>query len=203
MAKIKWIGIIKEACAPVAVLPESAKRIDEPENPTELQKKALPYGAVSLALCIAVMLVKTISAGARTVNPFAILLFIILFLPIMLFLHEIMHAIVYPPEAMAEIGFAPKHFAAMVLVSHPLSRRRFLLSTLAPAALGIIPLVLFIITPPSWHFLNSLTFSLYCIGFITPYPDYFMAVNILRQVPKNAVVQFSGDRTYWFSGDGR
>lgn len=41
MAKIKWIRIIKEACAPVAVLPESAKRIDEPENPTELQKKAL------------------------------------------------------------------------------------------------------------------------------------------------------------------
>jgi hypothetical protein len=60
-------------------------------------------------------------------------------------LHEFMHALCYPKSATVWIGLCLRKLAAYAISYHPLTKTRFIIMSLAPSVLGIIPLVLFIV----------------------------------------------------------
>lgn len=78
--------------------------------------------------------------------------------------HEWLHAIVYPKDAIVTIGRMKGKLTFVALVSYPLKRNRFVLMCIFPFLLGIIPLVIFIISPASLIVLNGLMFGMACMG---------------------------------------
>jgi len=61
--------------------------------------------------------------------------------------HEFLHAICYPKEAVVYIGVCLKKAAAYAVSFHPISKCRYIVMSLVPMILGVIPLIIFIICP--------------------------------------------------------
>ena len=112
--------------------------------------------------------------------------------------HELLHAIVYPNNANVSIGFILKSFAAVALVSFPLKKFRFIIMSLLPLVLGIVPIVMFICFPAEWIIANSIICGISVMGLISPYPDLYNVFQVLKQAPKNSYLQFHNDDLYYF-----
>ena len=141
MPHIHWAGILRSEPAEYqkGALRGDAKKLAMPASMRELTIKALPFAAVPLALIFFSVFLKTFLAGEAVLSPaFFALGFLAGFagLPA----HEWLHAVVYPAQTVVTIGFYPKAFAAVALVSYPLKRRRFILMSLLPLLLGLVPL---------------------------------------------------------------
>ena len=153
-----------------------------PKTLNEMMIKALPFVIPSILI----------------IDPVAVILeFIcgVLALPV----HEFLHAIVYPSKSAVVIGFVPKQFAAVALVSYPLQRGRFILMCLLPYLLGIIPITLFCISPPTATGMNGFLFGLSIMGLTSPYVDSYNVYQVLRQTSKSDSIQFYGDDLYVIS----
>ena len=105
-----------------------------------------------------------------------------------LLIHEFLHAIVYPSKATVVIGFVPKQFAAVALASYPLKRNRFILMCLLPYLLGVIPIILFCISPATAIEINGFLFGLSIMGLTSPYVDSYNVYQVLKQTSKNAQI---------------
>ncbi len=199
MADIKWAGIVRDAAGyQRGELPTDARKLDMPDTVNEMMLKAVPFMVPSLVVIFISMFLKTFLSGERVVSfPFiAVGAAIGLVLVIV---HELLHAIVYPKGATVYIGIMPKQLAAVALASFPLTRRRFVVMSLMPYILGILPLVLFWLMPAEYKVLNGILFGISIMGLITPYPDSFNVYQVLRQVPGGARVQFHGNDLYCIS----
>lgn len=67
---------------------------------------------------------------------------------LLLIVHEWLHAIVYPRKANVTIGKLKGKIVFLALVSFPMKRNRFIIMCLLPFVLEIIPLTLFVLSPP-------------------------------------------------------
>lgn len=199
MPKIRWLGIIRDSQVPCqqGELPEGARLLNLPSSASALQGKAAVLLPLPLAVVIGVMFGKTYASGQMPVSPLGIALGVGLGIPA-LALHELLHAIPYPRDALVCIGFYPRALAAVALVSYPLSRRRFVLMCLLPFLLGAVPLILFLLTPGDWRGLNGFFFGFGAMGLVSPYPDLYQVIQVLRQTPKGCRLQFMGDGLYAF-----
>jgi hypothetical protein len=153
-----------------------------------VQIKAMPICIFLSMLCCLVLFLK-ISNSSIIINPiFAVIGFIISFL--LLVVHEILHGIVYPKNVNVYIGFVlPITFVA--LASYPMSKKRFILMCLLPFVLGIIPFLIAIISNNS--ILCSFCIGLMFMGMISPYPDVYNVIQVIKKVPKNKKVLFYED----------
>ena len=141
------------------------------------------------------MNIKTVINQQNIVNrPFILVGAIIGF--ILLLVHEYLHSIVYPKEANSYIGIA-KPITFVSLTSYPLSKRRFIVMSLLPYILGIIPLILFWLCPASLTELNGIFFGMACMGMASPYPDSYTVYQIIKQVPENKKIQNYEDDIYY------
>lgn len=113
-------------------------------------------------------------------------------------LHELFHALCYPKEAEVHIGLSLKKVAAFAISFYPISKRRFIVMSLAPMLLGIIPLFIFIICPLSQKWLLTLCIVPSFMGLISPMPDYMDVCKVLKQVPKNVKIQASNEGLFWY-----
>ena len=68
--------------------------------------------------------------------------------------------------------------------------------SLAPALLGIIPLIGFIFIPITMKPLLTICMVSAFMGLISPAPDYMDVINVMRKVPKGAVIRDSQDGLY-------
>ncbi len=122
------------------------------------------------------------------------ILLILLLIPI----HELFHAVVYPlaDHKKIVIGLEPKMGVFFAMYYGPLSRNRWLLVYLLPFLLiSILPLVLIaFIAIPHWWLLASIFNAGFAAG------DLFGFYLILRQVPVHSVVMQDGWDTYWQVG---
>lgn len=198
MKNIKWAGVLNDNDLNVkGNIPVNAHRIIEAETMNQMMIQALPFIVPSTILLFISMFIKTKLANKVVVNPIAIFIgFLIGFL--LIIVHEYLHAIVYPKEADIKIGILPKRFAAVVLVSYPVTKIRFIIMSLLPLVLGIVPLIAFWIVSPDLLFLNGLLFGVSAIGLTSPYPDLYNVYNVIRQVPNGAKIQFYEEGTFWF-----
>lgn len=117
---------------------------------------------------------------------------------VVLVVHELLHAIVYPKEATVSIGIISKQFVAVALASYPLSRVRFILMCLLPYILGMIPFIGFLFSPLDNSLLNGILFGAMCFGLISPYPDLYNVFLVMKNSPTKAMIQFIDDELYWF-----
>ena len=198
MFNIKWIGIIKDEDIKKyqkGKLDSNAVKMKTPNTIGQVQIKSIPFMVCAMVIIFLSMFLKTYCAKSIVVSfPLIIVGFIIGF--VLLFVHEILHAIVYPRKVNKYIGIV-KPFSPVVLASYPLSKKRFILMSLLPYVLGIIPLTIFMISSPNNTVLNAIVFGMTFVGLASPAPDTYNVCQVIKQVPKGKKVQFYEDDIYY------
>lgn len=176
-------------------LPENAVKIETPKSIDDMMKKASPIAVVLCLLLSITIFCKTIICKTVVVSP--------VFIPVgfaigfgLLFVHEWLHGIVYPKEAEVTIGKIKGKITFVALVSYPLKRQRFIMMSLLPFILGIVPLLVFVFSPTEFRILNGLMFGMACMGMVSPFPDVYNVIMVLREADKNDAIMFYKDDIY-------
>ena len=179
-------------------LPDNAIKIETPENIDEMMKKSAPIAVILCMLLFATMLCKTILSGTVVISPLFILVgFIIGF--VLLLGHEWLHGIVYPKEADITIGRIKGKVTFVALASFPLKRFRFIVMCLLPFILGLVPLIFFIFCPAEYKIFNGIMFGMACMGMVSPFPDVYNVILVLRKTKRNDAIMFYQDDIYKIS----
>ena len=177
---------------------DGAVKIETPQSVGELMKKAVPIAVILCVILFIAMLCKTIICKTVVISPIFILVgFAFGFL--LLIIHEWLHGIVYPKEADVTIGRIKGKATFVALASYPLKRRRFIVMCLLPFVLGIIPLLIFIVSPAEYRELNGLMFGMSCMGMVSPFPDVFNVLAVLRNSEKSDLIMFYKNDMYKIS----
>lgn len=198
MGLIKWIGLIKDENIKKyqkGELEKNAVKIKMPKSSSEQMIKALPFLIPVIIVMFLAMFIKTYIAKDMVVKGCAIFIGLIIGF-VLLSVHELLHAIVYPKKANKYIGIV-KPFSAVALASYPLSKTRFIVMSLLPYILGIIPLIYFILSSSSNLILNAILWGMAFMGLASPYPDAYNVYQVIKQVPKDKKFQFYEDDTYY------
>ena len=197
MARIIWEGNQDwDKEHPGGEPPLNAHKI---ERPDDILKASTPYGILPAALCFLCVFLKR---GASSEYLFDLRFIPISFLlgALLIPVHEFLHAVCYPDDATVYTGICLKKIAAYAVSYHPISRTRFIIMSLAPMILGIIPLIVFLIVPFSCRAVVTLCSVPMFMGLISPSPDYMDVLLVLKQVPRGATIQAAKDGMYWFDG---
>ncbi len=176
-------------------LPKNAVKLNTPKSLDEMMKKAAPVAAALCVVMFVAMFLKSFFCRTMVIHPIGIVVgFLIgaLLLPV----HEWLHAVVYPKEASVTIGKVKGKLQFVALCSYPMVRARFILMCLLPFALGIIPLLAFILSPAEARVWNGLMFGMAGIGMVSPFPDVYNTVVVLRQAKKSDRIMFHEDDMY-------
>ena len=175
-------------------LPDNAIKIETPKSVDELMKKALPIAVILCVLLFAAMLGKTIVCKVVVISPIFILVgFALGFL--LLIIHELLHGI----DADVTIGRIKGKATFVALASYPLKRDRFILMCLLPFVLGVVPFILFLISPAEFRVFNGLNFGMACMGMVSPFPDVYNVLTVLRRSEKNDSIMFYKSDMYKIS----
>ena len=172
------------------ILPKNAVKIETPQSIEEMMKKAAPIAAVLCVLMFVTMLCKTVMNKTVVISHVFILIGFCLGY-ICLVIHEWLHGIVYPRNALVTIGKITGKISFVALASYPLKRRRFIVMCLLPFVLGIIPLLIFIVSSAEYRELNGLMFGMSCMGMVSPFPDVynvFIATVYKGNIIKNLIM---------------
>ena len=195
MPKIIWAGWRKwDEDYPEEPMPEHAVKINSPEHPF---RAGMKYALPPVLLCFAVLFIKKWICGAFPLDRrfvFAGIVAGLILVPV----HELLHAVCFPENSTVYIGLSPEKFAAFAVCHFPLSKRRFVVMSLLPAVLGIVPLLLFCVFPVSWGIASAVCWPAAMIGLVSPYPDYMDAVQFRKQVPDGAWIQSGNDGWHWY-----
>lgn len=176
-------------------LPPGAIRLDTPASIDEMMKKAAP---IAVALCLPTpvfLFCKTWYHHAMVVFPPAILGGVLIGLALLI-VHEWLHAIVYPKEAAVTLAKLKGKMVFVALASYPLKRRRFVLMCLLPFLLGLLPLAAFLLSPADSTVLNGVLFGMACMGMVSPFPDVYNVLLVMRQARREDALVFVGDDLY-------
>jgi len=170
-------------------LPENAKEIRIPENNMTVSFVfAIPF----IILMFVSLHVKSLIGHEFPLNrPYAAIGIVAGLLLVVV--HEFLHACVYPKGATAYIGVIPGKFMAYTCCAAPLRKDRFILMSLLPVLLGIVPYVLFLLCPIGGKIAAAIFSPCAMIGFIAPCPDYLNVFCVCRQVPDGAYIQDGDD----------
>ena len=177
------------------ILPKNAVKIETPQSIEEMMKKAAPIAAVLCILMFVTMLCKTVMNKTVVISHVFILIGFCLGY-ICLVIHEWLHGIVYPRNALVTIGKITGKISFVALASYPLKRRRFIVMCLLPFVLGIIPLLIFIVSPAEHRELNGLMFGMSCMGMVSPFPDVYNVFIVLKNANKKDAIMFYKNDMY-------
>lgn len=176
----------------------NAIKIDVPNTIDEMMKKAAPIAITLCIIMFVTMILKTTLNHTVVVHPLAIFIgFIIGF--IMLPIHEWLHAIVYPRDAAVTIGKIKGKMIFVALASYPIKRKRFILMCLLPFILGIVPLLAFVFSPAEHRVFNGLMFGMACMGMVSPFPDVYNVISVLKYSKPNDKIMFYEDDIFRIS----
>ena len=203
--KIKWVGAYEKIQEfPKSQLPSHAKRVDSYKSVDNLINSSFIY-FIPIILIFAVVKILKIFSHTNITQDINILTHIsILGISVLLSLvaaliHELLHALVYPRKAVVLFGYLTEVGALFITSTCAMKKRRFLIMLLFPAfVLGILPLSIYSVLDVSRFsyveilFWASFFSLLFCVG------DFSVFFRILRVVPKNSIIQNSGNDTYWY-----
>lgn len=198
MAKIIWKGITKDfkGISMGELKNENAIKLEVSSQ--FLEVGYILFILLGSAICTGALMLKRYFTGIFPISPILIPVGLIIGL-LLIIAHEYIHAIVYPKNAVVEVGVIPRKFFAYAISCDPISKSRFIVMSLLPVILGIIPLVLFCVFPVSWIKINTILWACSLMGLISPYPDYMNVINVVKQVPKGAMIRFYKFNFYWFN----
>lgn len=176
-------------------LPKYAHKIETPKTTDEIMKKACPIAVMICVLLLIIMFIKTFVAKTPVVSPLMVIIGLIVGFGLLI-VHELLHAVVYPKEASVTVGKLKGRLTFVALASYPFKRSRFILMCLFPFILGIIPLCVFVISPADYKGLNGVMFGMACMGMVSPFPDVFNVITVLRKAERNEKIMFYKDDMY-------
>ena len=199
MSHIKWLGIIKDDLGRYQQgnLPARAKKMDMPEDMDELMIKAIPFQLIAIVIITVSVFVKVSLTKEFPFTPISVVIGFVIGFPSMI-IHELLHAIVFPKEATVYVGIYPKSFAAVALSSCPLKRWRFVLMSLLPIVLGIVPITLFLVLPAELKVVNGIMLGMSMMGLTSPAVDFYNVYKVFRETPRGCILQFHGDCLYYY-----
>ena len=179
-------------------LPANAQKLDTPATMNEIMKKSIPIAVILCIIMFLTMFIKTFTSKASVVFPPAVLCGALIGF-LLLIVHEWLHAITYPSSAVVCIGKLKGKMIWVALASFPLKRSRFIIMCLLPFLLGFVPWVLFILSAPQNTVFNGLMFGMACIGMVSPYPDVYNVIIVLKQAKITDKIMFWSDDIYRIS----
>lgn len=176
-------------------IPDGAVVLRRPSN---IFSGLTPYIIVPAALCFAAVFAKRALSAEPFLSIFWLPLSFVLGFITALPLHELFHALCYPRTAKVYIGVSLRRLRAFAVSIASLSRNRFILMSLAPSFFGIVFMTIFLICPVSEKWLITLCLLPMFMGLISPAPDYRDVRLVLKQVPKEAVIQPTEGGYIWY-----
>ncbi len=195
MAKINFVGIIEEKDIKKYQDGKLDKNAVEIKTPKNIQLSAIPFLIPNIFILFLSMYLKASSAEFRIIDPIFIVLGVFIGF-LFLFVHEYLHAIVYPKGVDTYIGFVPP-ITFVALGSYPMKKSRFILMCVLPYILGIVPLLAFISLPANYIKMNSILFGVAVMGMSSIYPDLYNVYLVITKVPKNKRIQFQKNEMYY------
>jgi hypothetical protein len=191
---------------PIEFTPDETWRPLKEPNPVLLQFFAVPVGmavAAAVGYCwtrLGLPLSATIDSKQA---PWALAGALLSF-PLVIVVHELLHALVAPSwgrERATIIGVWPSHLLFYAHYSGALTRNRFLVIFATPfLVISILPLVLAALIPiPPVALSIAAWFSIWNALFACG--DWIGFFLVLAQVPKLALVQNEGWKTFWKPSD--
>ncbi|MCR5166134.1 MAG: DUF3267 domain-containing protein [Oscillospiraceae bacterium] len=190
----KFIGMVKADYGyEYEPLPDNARLM----NGERTRAIVLITGFLGIVFGYALLLVKQyiLNNGETVINKPFILLGSALG-ALLLLLHEFLHLIPYPKNSTKIIsikGGTPSAFCSAAV-----SKSTFIVSSLLPVLLGIIPLILFMLLPSEYKVINTLLWTTGTIGLASPANDYADALRCLRSVPPECKIQSGKGGFYYF-----
>lgn len=176
-------------------LPENAVKISQPDD---IVKGSTPYMILPCAVCMASVFIKSRMAGDFLLDlwfmPLGFLIGFLVAMP----LHEFLHAVCYPRGATVYIGVCLKRLRAYAVSFSPVTKRRFIVMSLAPALSGVAALGVFSLCPFGLKPLLTISMVSAFMGLISPAPDYMTILHVLRQAPEGAMIQASNQGLFWY-----
>ena len=187
MAKIVWEGNRREfgTSHQSPPVPQNAIKIREGEG---FIKGAIPFGILPMMICTVAVVMKAYFNQEPPISPIYLIPAIAIGLIIALPLHEFAHAVCYPKEATVWVGLCIRKMAAYAISYDPLTKSRFIVMSIAPAVLGMIPLIGFFFIPITMKPLLTICMVSAFMGLISPAPDYMDIVSVLRKAPPHALI---------------
>ncbi len=195
MAKIVWEGNRKEfgTSHQSPPVPQNAIKIREGDG---FIKRAIPFGILPMMICMVAVVMKAYFNKEPPVSPVYLIPAIAIGFIIAIPLHEFAHAVCYPKEATVWVGLCIRKMAAYAISYYPLTKNRFIGMSIAPAVLGIIPLIGFFFIPITMKPLLTICMVSAFMGLISPAPDYMDITSVLKKVPPHALICDSQDGLY-------
>ena len=195
MPNIVFKGITKEndpIFDEINERPKNAKTLNIPKNNMLV---SLIFAIPVIITCFCLIFIKK-----NIMNDFPMIRYIIpigIALGILCcFFHELLHALPQPKGAKVYIGFIPSKFIFYMKCKEPISKGKFILMSLLPVILGVVPIIVFMIS--NNQILNSIMWTMGVIGLVSPCPDYLNVYCVLKQVPKGAYIQDDESGMCWF-----
>jgi hypothetical protein len=187
--KIRWVGKYNGSNLPVAELPPGAK-----ELPPVTGKSAL---AIIPVVLVVFLLVYLKGIWDERILFSRLDLAIGFGIGILLFpVHELIHALCFPAGSEVVMYYTAQGLGTSCTA--PLKRNRFIYVSVFPTViLGLIPLVLFMAIPSSYVLVETILFAVSFLHLGAGYVDYCNLLHLM-QIPRNAFVQISGEKIYWY-----
>lgn len=187
--KIKWIGKYSGSNLPVAKVSPNAKAF--PVLSTKSSALIVPI----IILFVILVWIKSRILGGIIVTRMYLSVGIIIGI-LMFPLHELLHALCFPPNSCVFIFFTNQGLGTTCL--SPITRNRFILINLIPSVvLGLIPLVSFMWCPKEYIAANSILFSVSFLHVCGSYVDYINAFRTAK-ISRHAMIQISGEQIFWY-----
>lgn len=170
------------------------------KEPTTITKAFVLGGVISLPFIIITFIGLIIKIDINSIKINVLIYSVILNL-ILMYFHEIIHALCFPKESKKEIWTKFNEGALFIYCNDQLSKKKFVWMCAAPnVILGFVPYVLFAIGVFDFNYnisniIGITSWLMICSGI----GDYLNIYNTMRQVPEHGKVFNYGIHSYWIN----
>lgn len=205
MQNIRFRGFFEnEEQLKTVSIPSTGVRFDEPEDINTLMKNgffmSLPIIFSSFIIAGQTLFDVIVNYRCEKNDIVFSIIFSSIIVMLYQFVHEIIHALLFPSKALKEIYVSKDLMSCFVYCTAPVSKLRFIIIAIAPnMVLGVFPLFIAVLCRSM--LLPIVSFVLIITGFfsiVTGIGDYCNIFNAVCQVPENGYVFNSGLHSYWY-----
>ena len=189
MMKVKWIGKYSGDNLPAADVCDGSHELPEVTN-----KSAVLLIPIILLLLSILTIKSRLLSGVILDRRYLLVGLVCGFL--MAPIHELLHAICFPKGSTVYVFYTSYGLGTTCL--SPVQKSRFILLNVFPSIiLGVLPLIVFLCIPREFAVLSSILFGISFVNIGASYADYMNVIHLLK-VPRDATIQISGEKIYWY-----
>lgn len=187
--KIKWAGKYSGDNLPTADICDNSHELPEVTN-----KSAALIIPIILLLQSFLIIKNRFLTGVTLDRRYLLVGLILGFL--MAPIHELLHAVCFPKGNTVYMFYTTYGLGTTCM--SPVRKSRFIFLNVFPSIiLGVLPLIIFLCVPKEFTVLNSILYGISFVNIGASYADYMNVIHLLK-VPRNATIQISGEKIYWY-----